>query len=1423
MRTIQQKFEDYYSNVGGNKDDAAYQFVMGLKKEGKISNDEANKLFENIRKIPTKEEVRLNLLKEAREGKDVLDYIYDAHIVANDNIENVFRDKYGDIPVEKLIKVRDNMVESGEYTPKQAKEELLKYYSEKGLPSETLKNIKKLFDDLDRIDYGVAGKSMVKAKMGDEVLKTAVDIKVKEADYTGLYTEYGMTPEDVSIGKKYDYMSTLEEDYLSKIPEYGNLYKEAREYIDKNKFTNLKEAIGSFVYDKFGVNGIPKSKQKIVSTVITEAAKRQIKQNIIDDAIPKFSEYVEQTGQDVEQAAWNYFGVIDEIMKANNVPKEHRYKVAKYLEDVKNLIKEEQDKPAVVKTILDIADIPLTNSFMLGIKEAKVNYEIKKLLANTFKNLYSGEYYEPDLYEYKPETEIIKKVGLWTFFVLTGMIGKELASGKQLLRALAYETVDQATLGTAGLTKNIGKRVAEKIKFEKELMKYGEEADRIIDVAMDGLEEEIRKIEKTGLDANAVRNTLKEFMIREKALGREIPASELVDVIVPITDRMYKFKVLENYKDVAKENLEKIYGREIEELAKRGLDDPMLLNSGVAYAFNKNAGSLFYDVRKVLGDEEAKKLYSHIPQAKSFDFIDDINRLYGDEPDKIAEIAGKLGDPKIKKWYRTTEEKLFEDIEKLQGVADSENFSRDLYRSVLKTIKTNLEEKYGATGRYAAFLFEKIEREAGNYAAQMITKSQLNNTKYFRELYIKEDLPGYIEKTYGKISDKEYKSLKSALDGGERKFNEFMRKKLHKIQLDSTASEGMKKLLQKYSDNVYGEIGREAERLGFRVYDREKKEALRIVKRNDNYYIINKKTNYVYAKAYTSASQAREALEEIVSKPFQRRELYAPLYLDFKKVKKEIDKVAEHLLKIDGEDKAEFLYEVLNGDGSKNEFLQYILDTLKRRDAKLYDEYMKADGVERAKILSRVLKGQKGTNELYRQYVDRVRKYFGQYEKKLVERKYGHLQYQRTAMLPEEYYKEKDLLKQDASYLYRASKRLIEIKHLGSSDELLYTMYNTIKERLGSAAASDFWRYKDIVFSRYAYNPVVDKLVSMLATYQVLTKMTRSALAQFMQIAYAPTRGSIRAFLKGVHSLLFDGQKTKELINMIDTSLINIRGFQMREEVGLLKPAEVSLTITGMNAADKLSRYIAASTGRHYAEELVQKFAADPKKYVKRVVDMGLNPETIIRNGYKLTDDDILKAMQKFEIDTNFRHSVLDMPEFVSSRFGKFIFALQQTTIRQARFIKKFVYDELKKGNPMPLISLVSVGYITSIPYQFTKQFLNGEELEPQILQSMIDVGVVFGYFGNMLESVKYGFMPFGANVSTVENIVKIMQAALMLRGDKVVENMIREVPTAYKLVYRDKIVKRARRKREKELWGDFYIIENEWSKSMKELREEYK
>lgn len=425
-------------------------------------------------------------------------------------------------------------------------------------------------------------------------------------------------------------------------------------------------------------------------------------------------------------------------------------------------------------------------------------------------------------------------------------------------------------------------------------------------------------------------------------------------------------------------------------------------------------------------------------------------------------------------------------------------------------------------------------------------------------------------------------------------------------------------------------------------------------------------------------------------------------------------------------------------------------------------------------------------------------------------------------------------------------------------------------KHLSDVAYQEWKRMHDLALAITGMTPKESIGASILhGTVQnlnVFSMMSTSVFGQIPQFGAGAWRGNPQSFFKGLKFLnTAEGKRfVKEIgVNLslsrqdMTNMFMGTRGYLSGLASGMLKK-------TGFIWLDSTNRAQAAVSGYFFADFTLkhlnktikpllkkygkvenipeQKLNIALDKQARHFEKMNINIGEILaqsrKSGFEgefyLTNKQKRMAAKKFEVDTNFRPEVMDMPEFRNSNYGRSITQFKSFMFNQTKSIRDNVFNEAKHGNFTPLLTLIAVsgvggaiamelrGLITKTPFNI----LRGDEWfkdsaiaevfggDKNLFYYFVDVLSAAGALGMLelfMNQTKYGDPGFGP---VAQHLIDFGKAVKDVKTKGTLEPMVawtlRLLPVGhafkrhYKYLYKQRQfeslpIKEQRRKRETE------------------------
>jgi len=356
---------------------------------------------------------------------------------------------------------------------------------------------------------------------------------------------------------------------------------------------------------------------------------------------------------------------------------------------------------------------------------------------------------------------------------------------------------------------------------------------------------------------------------------------------------------------------------------------------------------------------------------------------------------------------------------------------------------------------------------------------------------------------------------------------------------------------------------------------------------------------------------------------------------------------------------------------------------------------------------------------------------------------YGHLERARGSQLPKEFY-ERDPKKILSQYLSSAWDRIGDAKVFGGDDSLLQNLIEQARIK-----GEDFESIQDLVnraLGREKFNESLSNVSDFARAYNNFTKLSLAAVTNLGDLTKTFVRSGFYPTLKAiVQSFTQEGKTFAGKVGVIEP-LIQ-RFAQEQGYSGLGEASKKFFKYSGFQFTEQKIRQIASNAGKNYVQILVNKLKKSPSNsfILRRLEQFGIDGKTVLEKGLKPSD--LLEAGYQAIADTQ-PISQVDLPYYWQSPMGKLLTQYKSFAYKQYKFTKKFIWGELKKGNPKPVLTFLFVGSALGEGVGDLKAWLRGGRKRPdrlgiRIIDNLMTIGG-FGLATDFLANLQYGTMGGG-------------------------------------------------------------------------------
>jgi len=367
-------------------------------------------------------------------------------------------------------------------------------------------------------------------------------------------------------------------------------------------------------------------------------------------------------------------------------------------------------------------------------------------------------------------------------------------------------------------------------------------------------------------------------------------------------------------------------------------------------------------------------------------------------------------------------------------------------------------------------------------------------------------------------------------------------------------------------------------------------------------------------------------------------------------------------------------------------------------------------------------------------------------------------------------------------YIHYTARRNAQIQAWGPNNEILNEMVNSIRMSEGFYDSAHNEKILQYFHDIYSGKINTSKTADFLRNYTTSTSLGPwSTLSNYLQrVINIPARTSLKAYSSAKKLLASNALEASKTAWESGAGVESL----MREaqEIGahnsdsfMRELARLNLKYIAFSAVERNNRILSALAGREFAKDLWNTFIKNSGKPPKKTatvsrllkelgVDVDLAQKTQV-----LSNDDLIRAAQTVEKDTQFYSTMMDLPmAFTNGAWAKTATQFVPAAYQQVSFVRKYLVKEAMKGRVMPLMYLAATNqaaghYVRKSQIKIAEAF--GKEPEEEGFIEMVAKdaahGVGWGIMASYIYSLtqgKSGFlgMVTGAALGKVGEAVEV-------------------------------------------------------------------
>lgn len=265
-------------------------------------------------------------------------------------------------------------------------------------------------------------------------------------------------------------------------------------------------------------------------------------------------------------------------------------------------------------------------------------------------------------------------------------------------------------------------------------------------------------------------------------------------------------------------------------------------------------------------------------------------------------------------------------------------------------------------------------------------------------------------------------------------------------------------------------------------------------------------------------------------------------------------------------------------------------------------------------------------------------------------------------------------------------------------------------------------------------------VVRSMMTLSAMNNTTQGAFGAVVRTNLISTAKAIKSYWSGA-----DDEFLRKA-HIITKSLENAFDIDAKDSKFLEK--------TLFTTSENFARTVAALSQKYYFQDaLIPALKAGKPFAFREAKRLGVDAQQILKRGF-VTEKDLLKAAIRMVDETQFLNSAKELPVFAHNPLGKILYTLWGYNIHWADFVRKYVIDEARNKNFMPMAKLIGSGYFIGAANRGAWEGITGNKRKEETkLQNLINNVLFSGGFGIVSDSIQSAqrgkpFMPPSWNLA---------------------------------------------------------------------------
>lgn len=289
-------------------------------------------------------------------------------------------------------------------------------------------------------------------------------------------------------------------------------------------------------------------------------------------------------------------------------------------------------------------------------------------------------------------------------------------------------------------------------------------------------------------------------------------------------------------------------------------------------------------------------------------------------------------------------------------------------------------------------------------------------------------------------------------------------------------------------------------------------------------------------------------------------------------------------------------------------------------------------------------------------------------------------------------------------YINDASKLHSRAELLGQTNQKIMPLLEDMSNK-GADIETLTKIIEDVVGNSEKAGPII----SALLQYNQFTKLPLSFFSNLTQVAntimVAGTRNTFSSLYRYVTS-----SKDRAFMKEMGENIGVFDDLNITKEADVIHGKVMDSALYIFKKVEEFNRTIAADAARGYLTDLTRMIKKDPMngEAIRGLQSLGLNPEKVASESFKLTEAHFASAANTMVTDTQFIMNAMNLPLWSRRPTAKVFTQFKSFGYMQTTLLRDRMFNELKHGNVKPLMRFAVVMPIMYFSMKYARQAASG-------------------------------------------------------------------------------------------------------------------